>query len=139
LKEATSLISKFRDIGNGIISNPEDRAVELIKCVDQLSKLSESTQNRNLIFLSYVLNYFIEDVWSNIGVDSSYRSEMEDDDVKRILSHIGEGFVRLSDDIQNGGKGPYTCCTSLVELVSNYMGDIAYIKNKIEEGNGRCR
>ncbi len=82
-KAIQKISDHLKETGESIKKCPEDYAVNLRDCIKKIEELIQESENWHLIYLSYFLNSYIEDVWSNIAVDSSYRDEIDDNDVKK--------------------------------------------------------
>lgn len=123
----------LEETGESIKKCPEDNAVKLMDCIKRIEGLIQESESRNLVYLSYFLNSYIKDVWSNIAVDSSYRDEIDDDDVKEILLKIGDEFSEMSKHLKK--EDYYGCYDSYVNLVCNYLDDVARIKEELELRN----
>ena len=123
----------LEETGELIKECPEDNAVKLVDCIKKIEELIQESGSRNLIYLSYFLNSYIKDVWSNIAVDSSYRDEIDDEDVKEILLKIGDEFSKIGKHLKE--EDYYGCYDSYVNLVCNYLDDVACIKEQLELRN----
>lgn len=131
-KRLENVTKRLRDAGEQVKQKPEDKAIELRSFIkNDLNTISKDLNDNNIIFISYFLNTYMEDVWSNFAVDSSYRPEITDDDVKEILASIGSKIIELADGIE--AEDYYMCYTSLIGLVCEYLDQVNKIKRKIGE------
>ena len=87
-------------------------------------------QDKDLIFFSYFFNIFIDDIWSNIAVDSSYREEISDEEKDLFLSGLGEKIEKLAISIQDNN---FSKCHSIcADMIEAYLKVIEQFERKIE-------
>ena len=129
------IISILRETANSLNQNPEDNAVKLRNCPNKIDTvLSNSSINDNkrkhFIYLSFILNSFIEDVWANISGESTYNSKIRDGDVQKILTQIGTNLKKLCDCLDP--VNPQCCYDLYVSLLDQYNTTINEIKNRFK-------
>ena len=127
IKKAAEILAKT---GKKIQENPEEQGVSLRNTVKSLQELTSGCDNPHLIYLSYFLALYIDDVWCNIAMDSTSQNEITDENVRLILSFIGKEFVLLANHLS---KEEYQRCYEVyVDLVDEYLQWIISIKEGME-------
>lgn len=117
------------EVGKLVEQRPEENSVELRQIIKNIEAPIQETGNRHLIFLSYFLSFFIEDVWSNVAMDATYK--ISDRDIRAILSSIGANLVKIGEDLER--KKYYECYEDYTNLLNIYLNDIGTIREKIGE------
>ena len=120
----------LEETGELIKTNPEEHTVALRNSVKKIQQLTEKCEDPHLTYLSCFLSLYIDDVWSNIAVDSSYRDEIKDDDVRKILSQVGDEFAKLGEHLVK--EDYHSCYDSYVRLVYRYLENVEHIKKRLE-------
>lgn len=122
----------LKETGELLRGSPEEQAVVARQSVRRIEELTKDSDNRHLIHLSYFLSVYVNDVWSNFAVDSSYREEIKDEDVRRVLSRIGDEFIKIGEYLI--AEDYYGCYNVYVNLVYDYLKDIKYIQERLSGG-----
>lgn len=129
---AKELADILKETGELLRKSPEEEAIVLRQNIRRIEKLSEKSDNRHLVYLSYFLSLYVDDVWSNIAMDSSYRGEIKDEDVRRVLSRMGDEFVKIGEHlIAEDYDG---CYNVYVNLVYSYLEAVKYMKRRLLGG-----
>jgi len=127
-------VSKIlKEAGKLVVQKPEENTAELRQSVRSIEILVQESGNKHLLFLSYFLSFFIEDVWSNIAMDASYK--ISDDDIGSILSCIGTDFIKIGENLER--REYYRCYDDYVNLLHTYFNSIKTIKGKIRDRYGK--
>jgi len=116
----------LKEVGKLVEQSPEENTVKLRRSIKDIQTLTQESGNKHLIFLSYFLGVFIEDVWSNIAMDASYK--ISDEDIGNILSYIGTNFIRIGENIER--REYYKCYNDYINLLHKYLDDIKRLKAK---------
>lgn len=130
MTEELNIIKNMEIVGKKLKENPPENAALLRDFIRELRKCSAQSHDKDLIFLSYFFNSFIEDVWSNIAVDSSYREEISDEDKDVFLSRLGERIESLSVHLDN--KDFTKCHETCVDMIDDYLKVVDEFETKIE-------
>jgi len=128
-KIAKEIADILKETGELIRKSPEEEAIVLRQNIRKIEKLSEESDNRHLVYLSYFLGLYVDDVWSNFAVDSSYRGEIQDEDVRRVISQIGNELIRIGKCLMT--EDYYGCYNGYLDLVYIYLKDVENIKMRL--------
>lgn len=130
MTDRLEIIREMETIGKNLKDEKSENVALLIKFIPKLEKKSKELRDRDLIFISYFLNTLIEDIWSNIAVDSSYREEISDDEKDRFLSDFGENIENLAVSIKE--KDFSKCHETCGDMIVNYLEVVEVFERKIE-------
>ena len=128
-KDINKVSKILEEVGKMVRKDPEENTLQLRKGIKEIEIILQNSKNKHLIFLSYFLGFFIEDVWSNVAMDSSFK--INDEDIKDILYSVGGVFINISKHLKQ--EMYYECYDNYVNLLYNYLNLIESIKEKISE------
>ena len=128
-KDINKVSKILEEVGEMVRKDPEGNTLKLREGVKEIEIILQNAKNRHLMFLSYFLGFFIEDVWSNIAMDSSFK--IDDKDVTDILYSIGTVFINIGKHLEQ--ERYYECYDNYVSLFYDYLSFIESIKEKIGE------
>lgn len=113
------------NIGEGLYFKPADNANKLRKGLQKIEHLSKSMEDKDIEFMTYFLQCFIDqDVWNNLAMRSSQR--LEDEIIDDIMQTIGSHFVEIGKRVRE--KEFYGCYEEYVKMVHDYESQYAEIK-----------
>ncbi len=125
-----AIAESLRETGSAIQQDPEGHGASLRHTVQSLQELLREHDDPHLMYLSYFLGLYVDDVWCNIAMDATSQSEISDDSVRAILSSIGEKFVVLAEHLS---RANYQKCYGVyVDLVHSYLCWVNNIKKETE-------
>ena len=119
----------LKEVGELVRQRPEEYTIELRQGVRNIETLVQESENKHLTFLSYFLGVFIEDVWSNVAMDATYK--ISDEHIRSILSYIGTIFIEIGGNLER--REYYKCYDNYVLLLHKYLDDIKTVNAKIGE------
>lgn len=126
---AKKIADILKETGELLRKSPEGQAIVARQSIGKIEGLSKESDNPHLIYLSYFLDLYVDDVWSNFAVDSSYREEIKDEDVIIVLSRMGDGFVKIGEYLI--AEDYHGCYNVYVKLVYGYLEYIKYIQKRL--------
>lgn len=128
-RHVDNVSKSLKEVGELVKQRPEEYTIELRQSVKNIETLAQESDNKHLTFLSYFLSVFIEDVWSNIAMDATYK--ISDVDIRRILSYIGTILIEIGGNLER--REYYRCYDNYVHLLHDYLDDVKTINAKIGE------
>jgi hypothetical protein len=79
-----------------------------------LKELENESEDRHVQLQAYILRTMVDDMWDNIGMESSTR--IHDDVIDGFVESIGENMKKLSDEYANEEwEGSYSTLTHIYE------------------------
>ena len=136
MTDRLEILMEMEIIGKNLKDEKSENAALLIKFIQKLERISKELNDRDLIFISYFLNTLIEDIWSNIAVDSSYREEVSDDEKDLFLSGLGEQIEKLAISIKE--KDFSKCHETCGDMIEGYLKVVEVFETKIEKHLKNC-
>ena len=127
----SELVDKMVQVGQELqVENPSENVSLLYDFKREVTTLSYGTKDKNLLFFSYFFNSFLEDIFCNIAVDSSYREEISDDDKDDLLKKLGKGLEELAKQYKK--KDFAKCHETYASLVEDYLKIMRKFEERIE-------
>ena len=110
---------KMESTGNFLINKEIslEHTSEILDHLKNIEIISQKTQTPDMIYLNFIMNTVIEDIWSNISADGSY--VLSDDNIKDFLLIIGHFFINISKQIKN--QDLHNCHEYYIILVNDYL------------------
>jgi len=136
MTDRLEILMEMEIIGKNLKDETSENAALLIKFIQKLERISKELYDRDLIFISYFLNTLIEDIWSNIAVDSSYREEISDDEKDIFLSGLGEQIEKLAISITENDFSK--CHETCGDMIEGYLKVVEVFETKIENHLKNC-
>lgn len=126
---ASQFGATLAEIGRKLAEDPERNAAELRQGLRELERIAEVSDDHHIVLQSYLLSFFVDDVWENIGMVSS--TVTSDDDKEETLQNIGERLTEVGNYVESDQYGQ--CYETYADLVHRYLDDI----DRIREGRPR--
>lgn len=131
MNDAENIGEILQKTGDLVMKNPTEYAYELRTTVEDIESLSKKSDNPQIKFASYFLTEYIDDIWCNLAVDSSYRDEVSDENIEEMLKYVGKKLKSLGINFK--GEKFKACYDIYVDLVNHYMSLIKKIEDDVRE------
>lgn len=132
----------LREVAEELEVGAED---SLLKARQRLVTLPDAAtllaEDRKELFVAYVLNKIIKDIWANLGTDAMF--DFPDDEAMRVLAQSLAQFVHgatsgKEEDLQKAFVGAADAVSAYYGLVSEYeakaqRGELPEIEGEVGE------